>query len=315
MCLYPKIAANKKYLPNKKNNYNPPPLIDETFRNISIPCGNCKECRDKVGRAWQVRLNEDIKVNSNGHFVTLTFSDESFNKLHDKIVKSQEYHSSEINALPTMAVRQFLEEWRYREGKSVRHWLITELGHINTERIHIHGIIWTEKPELISKYWNFGISHLGYSMNEKCINYVVKYVTKVDKDHIGYKPKILTSKGIGKNYLNSFNSRLNKFNTNNTNEIYITPSGIRLNLPTYYRNHLYTSDEKEQLWRQKSQLPYTWIMKEKVNNNIPETSKQNILDYYKRYNKTLGYGDGTETFEAKLYRKGRKLENKRKHKK
>ena len=29
--------------------------------------------------------------------------------------------------------------------KSVRHWLITELGHNGTENIHLHGIIWTNK--------------------------------------------------------------------------------------------------------------------------------------------------------------------------
>ena len=28
MCLYPKLIKNKKYLPTKKNNYNPPKMVE-----------------------------------------------------------------------------------------------------------------------------------------------------------------------------------------------------------------------------------------------------------------------------------------------
>ena len=40
MCLYKKTLLNPKYLPNKKNGYNPPKCTDERFRYIEAECGN-----------------------------------------------------------------------------------------------------------------------------------------------------------------------------------------------------------------------------------------------------------------------------------
>ena len=45
---------------------------------------------------------------------------------------------------------------RKRTKKSIRHWLVTELGHEGTERIHLHGIIFTEEPEIIETDWKYG---------------------------------------------------------------------------------------------------------------------------------------------------------------
>ena len=57
------------------------------------------------------------------------------------------------NKIATLAVRRFLERWRKKYKKSVRHWLVTELGQKNTEHLHLHGIIWTDKGEEINKIW------------------------------------------------------------------------------------------------------------------------------------------------------------------
>ena len=40
-------------------------------------------------------------------------------------------------------IKAYIERWRKEFKRSVRHWLITELGQTNTEHLHIHGIIWT----------------------------------------------------------------------------------------------------------------------------------------------------------------------------
>ena len=44
MCLYPKLIKNKKYLPNKKNEYCAPVADDERKEWVAIGCGNCMEC-------------------------------------------------------------------------------------------------------------------------------------------------------------------------------------------------------------------------------------------------------------------------------
>ena len=44
MCLYPKLIKNRKYLPNKKNEYCAPVPDDERKEWVAIGCGNCMEC-------------------------------------------------------------------------------------------------------------------------------------------------------------------------------------------------------------------------------------------------------------------------------
>lgn len=56
---------------------------------------------------------------------------------------------------------------RKRTKKSIRHWLVTELGHEGTERIHLHGLIFTEEPEKIETDWKYGYVHVGDYVNEK----------------------------------------------------------------------------------------------------------------------------------------------------
>ena len=36
MCLYPKMIKNPKYLPNKKNNNNPPEITDYRYRDWEL---------------------------------------------------------------------------------------------------------------------------------------------------------------------------------------------------------------------------------------------------------------------------------------
>ena len=41
------------------------------------------------------------------------------------------------DGIATLAVRRFLERWRKKYKKSVKHWFVTELGGKFTERIHL----------------------------------------------------------------------------------------------------------------------------------------------------------------------------------
>ena len=202
--------------------------------DMAVGCGNCIECKRQKKREWQVRLNEELKVNK-GIFVTLTFSNEQLDEL------CKEAKINESNAVATLAVRRFLERCRKETGKSIKHWLITELGHNNTERIHLHGILFTDKSkEWIKEKWMYGNIWVGEYCNEKTINYIIKYVTKVDEDHKNYKSIILTSKGIGSSYLKTHAATKNVYNEDKTNENYRLNNGGKTALPIYYRNHIYS---------------------------------------------------------------------------
>ena len=143
MCLYPKLLKNRKYIKNKKNGGEIPPLDDERKRYVPVGCGKCMECRNMKAREWSVRLQEEIRTDKRGKFITMSFDDETLVKIGEEIKGLDGYDLE--NQIATIATRRFLERWRKEVKKSVKHWLVTELGQKSTERIHIHGILWTEK--------------------------------------------------------------------------------------------------------------------------------------------------------------------------
>ena len=89
MCLYPKLIRNKKYLPTKKNNYNPPKMADPRTAYITAACGKCLECRKQKQREWLVRMSEELRTEPNAYFMTLTISDENYQILKN-ICKSED---------------------------------------------------------------------------------------------------------------------------------------------------------------------------------------------------------------------------------
>ena len=315
MCLFPKLIKNKKYSPNRKNKGVVPEIKDERTLYVPVGCGKCMECMKQKKRLWQVRMLEEIKANRNGVFVTLTFNNESLIKL-EKDIEIKNSKAIIENEVATLAVRRFLERWRKKFKVSVRHWLVTELGHINTERIHLHGVIFTDEIRYIVKLWQYGHVTIGKTMfknedwenansntsyvNGKTINYIVKYINKIDVDHKGYIPKILRSKGIGNNYLKGYNSERNKFNGKNTREFYITEQGYKINLPIYYRNKIYNDDEREKLWLNKLDGGKRFVCGEMVKDN-DEKNYFKLLDYYRKENSRLGYGDDSKEWSRDAY--------------
>ena len=236
MCLYPKLIKNRKYTSTKKNGGIIPAVVDERTLYVPIKCGKCIECMKAKNREWQVRLNEEIRTDKTGQFITLTFTEEALIDLEKELTKELTNKTEKIeeNIIATRAVRLFLERWRKKYKKSIKHWLVTELGHQGTERLHIHGLLFTkEDKKTIEKIWKYGFIFIGDYTNEKTINYIVKYINKIDEHHKGYEPIILTSAGIGKNYINRYDARLNSYKGENTNEVYKTRTGNKLKLPIY----------------------------------------------------------------------------------
>lgn len=308
MCLYPRVIENRKYTATKKNGGVIPPLDDKRKKYVPIGCGNCMECRKKKKNEWAVRLHEDIKKNKNSKFVTLTFSEESLAELAVGIgLKGYDLE----NEIATKGVRRFLERWRKKHKKSVRHWLITELGQTKTERIHIHGLIWSDKVEDIKNIWKYGHVYIGDYVNGKTINYIVKYVNKVDIIHKEYKSKILTSNGIGRNYIEGTDKNNNKYKEEgNTEERYRTREGMKLALPIYYRNKIYSEEEREKLWIEKLDKEERYVGGRKISIKEGEEEYYKVLEEERKKNRRLGYGSNKVNWNRRKYENERRNINK-----
>lgn len=301
MCLYPRLIMNKKYLPNEKNKGNVPKAKDKRALYVPVGCGRCFECRRQKRREWQVRLTEDIKINNKCLFVTFSFSEQALDNLEKEIKWNKSYYIRS-NEIARLAVRRFLERWRKKFKKSVRHWLVTELGQNNTERIHIHGLLWTEEnKEIIEDRWQYGNIWIGDYVNERTINYIVKYLSKSDGVHKNYVPKMFVSKGIGSNYLESVNARRNKFKDDKTNELYVNRKGYRFGLPIYYRNKIYNDEERERLWLNKLDEEVRYVDGVKIDISESEDEYIQAREEARAKNLRLGYGTDETGRDEKEY--------------
>jgi len=285
---------------NKKNGGDIPHCNDERVKWVSVGCGKCVECRKQKARSWQVRLMEELRENKNGKFVTYTFSERELQKIDNKIDKRVKGYERD-NAICTYAVRHYTERWRKKYKKTLRHWLVTELGGTNTERVHLHGIVWTDEIEDITKIWKYGKTYIGEYCSEQTVNYIIKYVNKVDEKHKEYTSKIYASKGIGANYIKRKDSKNNKYKEKETKETYTTRTGTELALPVYYRNKIYTEEEREKLWVEKldKQKRYVCGVEIDVSKGLEEYYR--VLKRKREMNRRLGYGDDSVNWEQKKY--------------
>ena len=109
---------------------------------------------------------------------------------------------------------------------------------------------------------------------------------KIPEKNPEFIGKVMASKGIGKGYWKSYNARRNRYVQSETNENYKLPDGSEVPLPQYYRNYIYTDEEKEKLWIEKQERGYRYIGGEKVMMDDEETWA-NLTRYYQGINENV----------------------------
>lgn len=293
MCLYPTFVKNPKYKPNKKNKGKPPVCKDRRLLYIPVKCGCCIECRKEKQREWRVRLEEELRSNY-GYFTTLTISPEGIKEIEEKSGLKWEENPNEI---ATKGLRLFLERVRKDIGKSVRHWCVTELGE-KKDRIHLHGIFFGQKSaELIKKHWKYGFVFIGGYCNSRSVNYMTKYMLKVDVKHPEFKQIVLSSKGIGSGYIDRLDYLWQKQNYKNISvATYTFRNGTKMSMPKYYKNKIFTEKEREKMWVNNLNRGLLWIYGEKVKADDWETI-DNLRKYWQKYGREI-MGDNPIAWNA-----------------
>ena len=128
-------------------------------------------------------------------------------------------------------------------------------------------------------------------MNEGTINYIIKYITKRDEGSPEFNGKIFTSKKIGINYINKNTLKRHRYQDRFTEETYRTNSGIKIALPTYYKQKIWTIQEREALRiiKEENQVKYYNKTPIKV-----ETIKQ-----YEEYVNAVKYWQSIKKYDGK----------------
>lgn len=303
MCLFKKRITNPRYKPTRKNGYNPPACPDENLRYIYVDCGLCHDCRKTKRRNWAIRIKEQLKDTPEAVFFTGTFDNKRLEKMKSK------WNLKTENEIATKELRLFLERIRRETGKSVKHWVVTELGE-NNGRIHIHGIFFCENG--MTKYrllgllwdkWTAGYKYYGKYVNEKTANYITKYMTKENKKFPNFVGKVLATKGIGNGYFKKeYNLARHKYEPRTalrrTIESYRNEKGKEQALPQYYRTKIWTEEEREKLMLEKIQEKTIWIKGEKYPYGTEQEIKEaeNVMESERNKMKTM-YGEDWDWIE------------------
>lgn len=275
-CERPKKIVNRRYVGMsatdiKEYAQNTYGLLFPPDYYLEVPCGFCHSCQKSENNQYRIRLMYEIRdfPENSCLFVTLTFDNENLGRFETDYNK---------------AVRLFLDRLRKQYGKQIRHWFIGEYGTLKG-RPHYHGILFDvpkelqvtyltdtvvphpKKPDeyvyvhagdhpLIRAAWQYGFVFVGY-VNDATCGYITKYLTKSINGK-RRRPRVISSFGIGKSYLNTDEAQLHKQGLKY--QTTMTLGGYPQALPRYYFNKIFTDRDKENivLDRYLNPPPFSW---------------------------------------------------------
>lgn len=238
---YKKMTSKEVYLYSKE--FFGEPVPPDLY--IEVGCGQCHGCEKRRMRDYQIRLLYELNKHPNSYFITLTFDDKNLKRFEDA---------------PNESLKLFLDRLRKEcFNKQVKHWFVAEYGTLHG-RLHYHGFLFdlpynnpTDVAHLILSKWQYGFTD-AQKCDENASRYVTKYVTKSCNN--GKKPpRIFSSVGIGTGYLDPDNIRFHNYG--GILRPYILYRGLKVPLPRYYHNKIFSDMDKIQMLREREEMRCT----------------------------------------------------------
>lgn len=219
-------------------------LHDAEDRARTVPCGRCNFCLMAKRMDWTIRLLQEAKDCHAQHFLTLTYEDDYLS-----------YSPSGLPHLEKRDLQLFFKRLRKENAKhtnaSIRYFAIGEYGE-RTERPHYHAIAFNMHPNTVAKLdqiWGCGHHKLG-TVTVSSIHYVTGYLLNRYHDYGDRNsPFALQSRhpGIGACYTKT-HAAYNKPTDNPEHWRNFTKvNGYTNRLPRYYRDRIFTREERKWL--------------------------------------------------------------------
>lgn len=262
---------------------------------MDIPCGKCYDCLQRRISGWSYRLTNEGRNAHTAFFVTLTYNEKTIPMTPKGFMTLDKTH-----------LQNFFKRLRKYERKSgnkrpLRYYACGEYGS-KKFRPHYHLILYNASALGIEQCWGLegrpiGDIHID-QVNGATIGYTLKYMCKSPENVIpkhkndDRKPIFaLMSKGLGKDYLGTFEkvfskeitvtrtskktgktsvyqrkvyksvlskkSAAHKWHHTRLDERMHIPieDGKRIAMPRYYKNKIYTDSERNYIGNQMAKLP------------------------------------------------------------
>jgi len=150
---------------------------------VQLPCGRCVGCRLERSRQWAIRCMHEASLHENSVFVTLTYSEESLEKLGNSVLRELRHDD----------FQKFMKRLRKKFGANIRYYMCGEYGE-KFGRPHFHaaifGIKFSDKKlfkrrrgnnlytsEILTKVWSHGHASFG-NVTFNSAAYIARYVMK-----------------------------------------------------------------------------------------------------------------------------------------
>jgi len=255
----------KSVVVNKKDK-NATKLGYTVWNKYVVPCGKCPECLNRKCSDWMFRLDKELERSTNPLFITLTYATEhlTFGEISPTLVKRD-------TQLFFKNLRYKIEQKYGKETQKIKYFLVGEYG-TRKGRPHYHIIMFNLcDVNLVHDAWGRGHT-LSLPLRSGGTSYVLKYMFKPKKKEKGREPEFaLMSKSMGENYLTP---AMVKYHLSNEKNCFITRAdGIKLPLPKYYKEKIYSE--------------FTPVTRKQVTEYLQNRSEQNteqaLRDIQKRY--------------------------------
>ena len=226
-----------------------------------VPCGKCPNCLKRRASAWSVRLMQEEKVSKSAYFITLTYNSDSVPITRNGYLSICKEH-----------LQKWLKRVRYRHGEGhwpLKYYAVGEYGG-NLKRPHYHVILFNADLKLLfdksqrlvldaygmdgkvcvnSLDWHDGHVTVG-CVTGASVGYTLKYISKpyknfqLNDDRV--KPFSLMSKGLGLSYLENPENWM-WHHADLENRMYMNVDGKKCTMPRYYKERLYSDEERKRI--------------------------------------------------------------------
>lgn len=180
---------------------------------------------------------QEEKISCSAYFITLTYEG-----------KHLTFTPNRFPTLVKADVQNFLKRLRFAQSgnatSGIRYYCVGEYGTIH-KRPHYHMIIFNADIRLIDPSWSMGAIYYG-DVGPASVGYCLKYMMKKGQIPMHQRDDRLPefsmmSKGLGKNYLSH---EVATWHLDQIEDrLYATTvDGIKIALPRYYKDKLFSSD-------------------------------------------------------------------------
>lgn len=224
-----------------------------TNKLVLVPCNKCANCRARKVSEWSFRLMQEEKHAYWAYFLTLTYNDKVLPYTRNGF---RTVHKRDLQ-LFFKRLRKMQASKRYCKKAGVpyveqpiKYYAVGEYGG-RFKRPHYHVILFNASPELVERAWTAGHVHYGF-VSGASVGYTMKYISKpsavpIHRNDDRTPEFALMSKGLGECYLTQNMIRWHNSTSALECRYHVISNGVKIAMPRYYRDRLYSREDKKQI--------------------------------------------------------------------